>query len=81
MRSEDVKKIKTPLLLVCGDADMFPPSHAAEFFALLGGGQKDAGWEGKDRPISQLAIIPNATHYNIFMNPALVAAANGFLQK
>src|SRR5437762_3873452 len=35
--SADVKNIKTPLLIVCGDADLFPPSHAAEFFALLGG--------------------------------------------
>ena len=77
--SADVKNIKTPLLIVCGDADLFPPSHAAEFFALLGGGQKDAGWDGKGRPQSQLAILPNTTHYNIFMSPALVAAANNFL--
>lgn len=77
--SADVKNIKTPLLLVCGDADMFPPSHAAEFFSLLGGGQKDAGWDGKGRPQSQLTILANATHYNIFMSPALAAAANNFL--
>lgn len=79
--SADVKNIKPPLLIVCGDADMFPPSHAAEFFALLGGGQKDAGWDGKARPQSQLAILPNATHYNIFMNPALATTANNFLDK
>ena len=77
--SADVKNIKTPLLIVCGDADLFPPSHAAEFFALLGGGQKDAGWDGKGRPQSQLAILPNTTHYNIFTSPALVAAASNFL--
>jgi len=77
--SADVKNIKTPLLLVCGDADLFPPSHAAEFFALLGGGQKDAGWDGKGRPQSQLAILPNTTHYNIFMNPALATVADHFL--
>jgi pimeloyl-ACP methyl ester carboxylesterase len=78
--SGDVKNIKTPMLLICGDADMFPPSHAAEFFALLGGGQKDAGWDGKARPQSQLAILPNTTHYNIFMNPELATAANKFLE-
>ena len=77
--SADVKNIKTPLLLVCGDADLFPPSHAAEFFSLLGGGQKDAGWDGKGRPQSQLAILPNSTHYNIFMNPALATTAVNFL--
>ena len=77
--SVEVKNIKTPLLLLCGDADMFPPSHAAEFFALLGGGQRDAGWDGKARPQSQLAILSNTTHYNIFMNPTLATAANNFL--
>jgi len=77
--SADVKNIKTPMLLVCGDADLFPPSHAAEFFSLLGGGQRDAGWDGKARPQSQLSIIANTTHYNIFMNPALAATANNFL--
>jgi pimeloyl-ACP methyl ester carboxylesterase len=75
----DVRNIKTPLLLICGDADMFPPSHAAEFFSMLGGGQKDAGWEGKARPQSQLAILPNTTHYNIFMSPALATIVNNFL--
>ena len=75
----DIKNIKTPLLVICGDADLFPPSHAAEFFALLGGGQKDAGWDGKGRPLSQLGILANTTHYNIFMSPALAAAANNFL--
>jgi pimeloyl-ACP methyl ester carboxylesterase len=77
--SVDVKNIKTPLLLVCGDADLFPPSHAAEFFTLLGGGQKDPGWDGKGRPESQLAILPNTTHYNIFVSPALAMLANNFL--
>ena len=77
--SADVKNIKTPLLLVCGDADLFPPSHAAEFYALLGGGLKDAGWDGKARPQSQLAILPNTTHYNIFTNPALATTVNEFL--
>ena len=77
--SADVKNIKTPLLLVCGDADLFPPSHAAEFFALLGGGQKDPGWDGKGRPESQLAILPNTTHYNIFMSPALAEVSTNFL--
>jgi len=77
--SADVKNIKTPLLLVCGDADLFPPSHAAEFYTLLGGGLKDAGWDGKARPQCQLAILPNTTHYTIFANPALASVANQFL--
>jgi len=31
-----------PVLLVYGDADSIPPAHAAEFFALLDGGLRDA---------------------------------------
>jgi hypothetical protein len=34
-------------------------------FTLLGGGLKDAGWDGANLIPSQLAILPGATHYNI----------------
>jgi pimeloyl-ACP methyl ester carboxylesterase len=68
-----------PTLIVVGDADGVKPTHAVEFFALLGGGQKDAGWDGKARPASQLAILPGQTHYGIFMAPALVATVEPFL--
>ena len=49
------------------DADMFPPSHAVEVFALLDGGQRDGGWMGEGRPAGghALAILPGLTHYNI----------------
>ena len=42
--SDEVKRLTIPTLLVYADADSIPPSHAAEFFALLGGGLKDAGF-------------------------------------
>jgi hypothetical protein len=41
--TEEIKQLSIPTLLVYGDADSVPPSHAAAFFALLGGGLKDAG--------------------------------------
>jgi pimeloyl-ACP methyl ester carboxylesterase len=41
--SEEVRQLDTPTLLVYGDADSIPPAHAAAFFALLGGGLRDAG--------------------------------------
>ena len=43
--SEDVKKLKGPVLLVYGDADMIRPEHIVSFYQLLGGGLKDAGWQ------------------------------------
>jgi hypothetical protein len=41
--TEEIKQLSIPTLLVYGDADSVPPSHAAAYFALLGGGLKDAG--------------------------------------
>src|SRR5207248_4502688 len=40
--SAEIPGLPMPVMLVIGDADGLPPSHAAEFFALLGGGQRDA---------------------------------------
>ncbi len=77
--SKEMAAMRVPALIICADADSFSPAHAAEFYALLGGGQRDAGWDGAQRPESQLAIIPNATHYNVAENPITVQAALGFL--
>lgn len=77
--TREIAGLRMPTLVVAGDADMFPPSHAAEFFGLLGGGQRDGGWDGSGRPASQLAILPGLTHYTIFSDPALAAVAVRFL--
>jgi pimeloyl-ACP methyl ester carboxylesterase len=77
--TEEVRALKMPVLYVTADADMFPPSHAAEVFSLLGGGQRDGGWQGEGRGQNQLAIIPGTTHYSIFMSPVLLAAVRPFL--
>jgi pimeloyl-ACP methyl ester carboxylesterase len=63
--AEQVAQMKIPTLIIAGDADGLPPAHAAEFFKLLGGGLRDAGWDGAGMVPSQLAILPGATHYNI----------------
>ena len=63
--TESVSALKTPTLIIAGDADGLPPSHAVAFFNLFGGGLKDAGWNGEHLIPSQLAILPGATHYNI----------------
>jgi pimeloyl-ACP methyl ester carboxylesterase len=79
--SDEFRGLKVPTLFAAADADMFPPSHAVEVFELLGGGQRDGGWQGEGRPEGghALAIIPGATHYNSVMSPVLVAAAVEFL--
>jgi pimeloyl-ACP methyl ester carboxylesterase len=77
--SEQIKALKAPTLIVAGDADIFPPSHAVELFGLLGGGKKDGSWDGSGRVQSQLAILPGVTHYVMGINPALPPTVIGFL--
>lgn len=79
--AEQVRALQVPTLFACADADMFPPSHAVEVFALLDGGLRDGGWMGEGRPKGghALAIIPGVQHYDIFMSPFLAEAAIAFL--
>jgi pimeloyl-ACP methyl ester carboxylesterase len=79
--TEEVRGLNVPTLIVAADADMAPPSHYVEVFALLDGGQRDGGWMGEGRPKGghALAILPGLTHYNIFASPLLAAAALSFL--
>jgi pimeloyl-ACP methyl ester carboxylesterase len=79
--SNEIKGIKAPTLIVAGDADIFPPSHAVEMFGLLGGGQRDGGWDGSGRPKSRLAILPGVTHYTMGSDPAMAAVAIPFLDE
>ena len=77
--SDEVKGLTIPVLLAYADSDSIPPSHAAEFFALLGGGLRDADWDGSLAPASRLAILPGMTHYNIGPSPKLATAVADFL--
>jgi pimeloyl-ACP methyl ester carboxylesterase len=78
--SKDIATIAAPVLVVQGDADIVPPSHAVELFGLLGGGQRDAGWDGSGMPKSHLAILPGLTHYDIFAAPQLAEVVIPFLE-
>ncbi|SCE99905.1 Pimeloyl-ACP methyl ester carboxylesterase [Micromonospora purpureochromogenes] len=77
--SAEVAALTVPTMLVYADADSIPVTHMAEFFGLLGGGHRDAGWDGADRPASRLAVLPGLTHYDIVTAPALPAAVLPFL--
>lgn len=77
--SEEVAGLSMPIMLVIGDADGLPPSHAAEFFGLLGGGKRDANWDRSGMTQHRLAILPGATHYDINTLPDLTAAVTPFL--
>jgi pimeloyl-ACP methyl ester carboxylesterase len=77
--SADVAKLKMPVMLVFGDADMIRPEHEVKFYQLLGGGLKDAGWNRESMSRNRLAILPDLTHYEIFASPRLGETVRPFL--
>ena len=79
--SGDVKRLTMPVMLVYGDADMIRLDHVAEFYHLLGGGQRDAGWNREHMSRNRLAILPNVTHYEIGVSPQLAPTVLSFLGK
>lgn len=76
--TEEVRAITAPTLLVYADADSISVGHMAEFFALLGGGQADGGWDGSSPTDMRMAILPNRTHYNLLEAPGLGAILTEF---
>ena len=77
--SEDVKKLHPPVMLVFGDSDMFQLEHVVSFYKLIGGGQKDAGWQREHMSPNRLAIVPDLTHYEMFLSQKLAPTVLPFL--
>ena len=78
--SEAISGIKSPTLLIAGDADLVRPEHAVEMFRLLGGG--GFGDTPAGRGPSELAIIPGASHVTVvFRGEVLVDVISRFLDK
>lgn len=77
--SAEVAKLKMPVMLVMGDADMIRPEHEVKFYQLLGGGLKDAGWNRENMPTNRLAVIPDLTHYEAFASTRVAETVLPFL--
>jgi pimeloyl-ACP methyl ester carboxylesterase len=77
--SREIPGLRMPVMLVIGDADGLPPSHAVEFFGFLGGGKRDAGFDRSGMTPHRLAILPGVTHYDINTTPSLSQAVIPFL--
>ena len=67
---EDVKKLKTPVLIIAGDSDVATLEHIVAMFRLLGGGVM--GDMGKPLPESRLAILPATSHTAVISQPELL---------
>ena len=74
--SAEVRELRPRTLLVYGDTDAVPLTHAAEFFALL-----SAAGDGPRRPRHCLAVLPGTTRDTIGTSPALAQTAARFLGK
>ena len=59
----DVKALKTPVLIIAGDADVITLEHAVAMFRLLGGGVM--GDMGKPLSASRLAVLPASPHTTV----------------
>jgi pimeloyl-ACP methyl ester carboxylesterase len=68
----DVRKLKLPVLVIAGDADVATLEHTVSLFRLLGGGE--AGDMGKPLPASRLAVMPATSHTSVITQPNLLMA-------
>ena len=57
---KDVRQVKTPVLIIAGDADVATLEHSVALFRMLGGGVM--GDMGQPLPASRLAIMPATAH-------------------
>ncbi len=74
---ENIKKIKSPVLLIMADNDGVDMLHKASFYKLLGG---DVSGDMAGLPKSQLAIVPGTTHVSLMMQTdKLLSMINPFL--
>jgi len=77
--SADIAKLPMPVLLVFADNDSISQKHVAKFFALLGGGVKEPGWQNTQLSKSRLAIVPGYSHYNFITSPEAPQIISKFL--
>jgi pimeloyl-ACP methyl ester carboxylesterase len=68
----EVKAMKTPVLIITGDADWTTLEHSVALFRLLGGGVM--GDMGKPLPASRLAVLPATAHTAVITQTDLLIA-------
>src|SRR5882672_6677461 len=77
--SADVKTLPMPVMLVFADNDSVSQKHIAGFFALLGGGVKEPGWQNSQLSKARLAIVPGYSHYNFVSATELAPIIDKYL--
>jgi pimeloyl-ACP methyl ester carboxylesterase len=77
--TEEIAQLRMPVLLVFADNDSISQKHIAEFFALLGGGVKEPGWQNTQLSRSRLAVVTGYSHYNLLSSPEVPQIVGKFL--
>lgn len=74
--AEDIRALTSPTFIIVGDHDIVRPEHAVELYRLRGGGEtaRAAMPFLTEAPPARLAILPGASHIDVFGDPALLAA-------
>jgi hypothetical protein len=74
---EQMRALRSPVLTVMGDSDIFQLEHAVEMFKLTGGG---VNGDIAGMPKSRLAILPGTSHVtSVHQREQLVALVPSFL--
>jgi pimeloyl-ACP methyl ester carboxylesterase len=68
----EVRALKTPTLIITGDADVATLEHSVAMFRLIGGGLM--GDMGKPLPSSRFAVLPATSHTAVITQPDLLQA-------
>ena len=76
---DELGRVTARTMLVYADSDSDRPAHIVEFYARLGGGLRDAGWDMSAQAEARLAILPGKTHYDVTDSPLLAPAVADFL--
>jgi pimeloyl-ACP methyl ester carboxylesterase len=70
----DVKTLKTPVLIITGDADVATLEHSVAMYRLLGGGGMGDMVESEKLPASRLAVLPATSHTAVITQTGLLHA-------
>jgi pimeloyl-ACP methyl ester carboxylesterase len=62
--SKEIPKLPMPVQLIFADHDSITQKHIAEFFALLGGGISEPGWQNTKFTRARLAVVPGYSHFD-----------------
>lgn len=77
--SAEVPSISAPTLLVYADWDAVRMPAVMQLYEMLGGSAQDANWDRSGMGGNHLAVIPNATHYDIVTSTEVSRVAVPFL--